>query len=53
MTEERIEEHEHTTTETDEGTSETHTDRVVEKGTEEKKPEITSVTEETTIEETD
>ncbi|HKC65257.1 MAG TPA: hypothetical protein VKB86_16570 [Pyrinomonadaceae bacterium] len=53
MAEERIEEHEHTTTETDDGTTETHTDKVVEKGTQEKKPEITSVTEETIIEDTD
>ncbi|MDQ3817026.1 MAG: hypothetical protein M3362_04970 [Acidobacteriota bacterium] len=53
MAEKRIEEHEHTTTETDEGTSETRTDRVVEKGTEERKPEITTITEETIIEETD
>ena len=31
MAEERIEEHEHTVTDSDGGTSESHTDRVVEK----------------------
>jgi len=51
MAEEKIEEHEHTATKTEEGKSETHSEKVVEK--EEKKPEVTTVKEETTIEDTD
>ena len=51
MAEDKIEEHEHTTTKSEEGKSETHSERVVEK--EEKRPEVTTVKEETTIEDTD
>lgn len=54
MAEERIEEHEHTITETDEGTSESHSHKIVERDKDEGKPEITTtIVKETTIEETE
>lgn len=51
MTEERIEEHKHVITETEEGTSESHSHKVVHKDTEEEKPEVTTIEKETAIEE--
>jgi hypothetical protein len=51
MTEERIEEHKHTVTETDEGTAETHTERVVEQDKEAGQPEVTTIEKDTVIEE--
>ncbi len=55
MAEERIEEHKHVVSETEEGTSESHSQRIVERDTvEEEEPEVmTIVKETTTIEETD
>lgn len=51
MTEERIEEHKHVVTETEEGTTESQTDQVVHQDTAEKKPEVTTIEKETVIEE--
>jgi hypothetical protein len=53
MTEERIEEHKHTVTETDEGTTETHTERVVEQDKGAGRPEDTTIEKETVIDEDD
>jgi len=50
MTEERIEEDKHTVTETEEGTSESHTHKVVHQDTGEEKPEVTTIEKETVIE---
>ena len=51
MTEERIEEHKQTVTETDEGTTETHTEKVVEQEREAGQPEVTTVEKDTVTEE--
>jgi hypothetical protein len=51
MADERIEEHKHVVTETEEGTSESHTDKVVHQDKGEEKPEVTTTEKETTIEE--
>jgi hypothetical protein len=51
MTEERIEEHKRTVTQSDEGTTESHTDRVVEQDTEARQPEVTTIEKETIIDE--
>lgn len=54
MTEERIEEHKHVISETEEGTSESHSHKIVERDRdEEEEPEVTTIIKETTIEETD
>jgi len=53
MAEKKIEEHEHVRRETDEGTQESHHDRVVEKDEAETKPKTTTVEEETTIKKDD
>ena len=50
MTEERIEEHKHTVTETDEGTTESHTDKVVEQNKKAGQPEVTTIVKDTIIE---
>lgn len=49
MADERIEEHEHTIKETDEGTRESQHDSVVEKDVDEAKPKVTTVEEETVV----
>ena len=51
MTEERIEEHKDTVTKTDEGTSESHTDRVVKQNKPASQPEVTTIEKETIIDE--
>ena len=51
MTDERIEEHKHVVAETEEGTSETETHKVVRQDRVEKKPEVTTIEKETVIEE--
>ncbi|MDT4969700.1 MAG: hypothetical protein QOJ64_4437 [Acidobacteriota bacterium] len=51
MTDERIEEHKDTVTQTDEGTTESHTDRVVEQNKPASRPEVTTIEKETTIDE--
>jgi len=53
MTEERIEEHKHVVSETDEGTSESHSHRIVERDGDDEEPEVTTIIKETTIEEAD
>lgn len=54
MTEEKIvEKHEHTRTETDEGTTETHRETVVEEGSRKTREPETIIERETTIEKTD
>jgi hypothetical protein len=56
MAEERIEEHKHVVSETEEGTSESHSHKIVERDreVEEEEPEVTTIIKETTtIEETD
>lgn len=53
MPEEIIEEHKHVVTETDEGTTETHSHKVVEQDREKGHPEITTIEKDTVIEEND
>ena len=50
MTEERIEEHKQTVTETDEGKTETQTEMVVEQEREAGQPEVTTIEKDTVIE---
>jgi hypothetical protein len=52
MAEEKVEEHKHVISKTDEGTSETHSDKVVEQDKEEGSPKVT-IEKETTIRHTD
>ena len=51
MAEERIEEYKHTVTETDEGTTETHTESVIKQDKEAGQPEVTTIEKDTVIEE--
>ena len=48
MTEERTEEHRHVITETEEGTSESHSHKIVERDSDDE-PEVTTIVKETTI----
>jgi hypothetical protein len=52
MAEEKIEEHKHVVSNTDDGMSETHSERVVEQDKEEGSPKVT-IEKETTIKHTD
>jgi hypothetical protein len=53
MAEERIEEHKHVINETEDGTSESHSHKIVERDGKKEEPEVTTIVKETTIEETD
>lgn len=55
MAEKRIEEHKHVVSETEEGTSESHSHKIVERDRDvEEEPEVTTIIKETTtVEETD
>ncbi len=52
MAEERIEEHKHVISETEEGMSESHSHKIVERDRDEEEPEVTTIKKEITIEET-
>ena len=53
MADERIEIDKHVVTETEEGVSESHSHKVVERDEGVKRPEVTTIVKETTIEETE